>query len=141
MVRKRKKVDRKEEVEDKSIWLKYFHSIRHVCPWSYKSYLEGKIKIIPFDRELLKLAEANWSLETSDALVYVVDDLTLNEIDEFVAHRNDCQEKCEYLWSHPTFTKGSNNQAPYPIIIQQDRARLMELRYAKKVDSKKKAKN
>ena len=83
-------MERKEEVEDKSIWLKYFHSIRHVCPWSYRSYLEGKIKIIPFDRELLKLAEANWSLETSDALVYVVDDLTLEEIDEFVAHRNDC---------------------------------------------------
>ena len=139
--RKRKKVERRKEVEDKSIWFQYFRSIRHVCPWSYKSYLEGKIKIIPFDRELLKLTEMNWNLESNDALVYVVDDLTLNEIDEFVAHRNDCQEKCEYLWSHPTFTKGSNNQAPYPIIIQQDRARLMELRYAKKVDSKKKAKN
>ena len=130
MVRKRKKVERKEEVEDKSIWLKYFHSIRHVCPWSYKSYLEGKIKIIPFDRELLKLTEMNWNLESNDALVYVVDDLTLNEIDEFVAHRNDCQEKCEYLWSHPTFTKGSNNQTPKPVIIQQDRKRLMELRNA-----------
>ena len=138
---KRKKVERKEEVEAKSIWLKYFHSIRHVCPWSYQSYLEGKIKIIPFDRELMELTEANWELDPNDALVYVVDDLTLNEIDEFVAHRNDCQEKCEYLWSHPTYTKGSNNQAPYPIIIQQDRAKLMELRYAKKLDSKKKAKN
>tara|TARA_Y100000052_G_scaffold27350_1_gene34823 strand:- start:1621 stop:2025 length:405 start_codon:yes stop_codon:yes gene_type:complete len=132
-------VERKEEVEDKSIWLKYFHSIRHVCPWSYKSYLEGKIKIIPFDRELLKLTEMNWNLESNDALVYVVDDLTLNEIDEFVAHRNDCQEKCEYLWSHPSYTKGGNKQAPYPIIIQQDRAKLMELRYAKTMDSQTKA--
>ena len=132
-------MERKEEVEAKSIWLKYFHSIRHVCPWSYKSYLEGKIKIIPFDRDIMELTEANWSLETNDALVYVVDDLTLNAIDDIVAHRNDCQEKCEYLWSHPTFSKGGNNQAPYPIIIQQDRAKLMELRYAKKVDSKKKA--
>ena len=89
----------------------------------------------------MELTETNWVVQPYDALVYVVDDLTLEEIDDIVAHRNDCQEKCEYLWSHPTYTKGSNNQAPYPIIIQQDRAKLMELRYAKKLDSKKKAKN
>ena len=39
-------MERRKEVEDKSIWFQYFRSIRHVCPWSYKSYLEGKIKII-----------------------------------------------------------------------------------------------
>ena len=138
---KRKKVERKEEVEAKSIWLKYFHGIRHVCPWSYQSYLEGKIKIIPFDREILELTETNWVVQPYDALVYVVDDLTPDKIDDIVAQQNDCQEKCEYLWSHPTFTKGGNNQAPYPIIIQQDRAKLMELRYAKTMDSQTKAKN
>lgn len=125
-------MERKEEVEDNFIWLQYFHSIRHVCPWSYKSYLEGKIKIIPFDRELLELTEANWVHQPYDALVYVVDDLTLNAIDDIVAQRNDCQEKCEYLWSHPTFSKGGNNQAPHACIIQQDRAKLMELRHGKK---------
>tara|TARA_A100001011_G_scaffold2641_1_gene3082 strand:+ start:999 stop:1385 length:387 start_codon:yes stop_codon:yes gene_type:complete len=123
-------VERKKEVEDNSNWFNYFHSIRHVCPWSYKSYLEGKIQIIPFDKELLKLTEINWKIQPNDALVYVVDDLTLDEIDEFVAHRNDSQKKCEYLWSHPTFTKGANNQTPKPVIIQQDRKRLMELRNA-----------
>lgn len=121
-------MERKKEVEDS--WFQYFYSIRHVCPWSYKSYLEGKIQIIPFDRELLKLTEMNWKVQPNDALVYVVDDLTLDEIDDFVAHRNDCQDKCEYLWSHPTFTKGANNQTPKPVIIQQDRKRLMELRNA-----------
>ncbi len=123
-------MERKKEVEDNSNWFNYFHSIRHVCPWSYKSYLEGKIQIIPFDKELLKLTEINWKIQPNDALVYVVDDLTLDEIDEFVAHRNDSQKKCEYLWSHPTFTKGANNQTPKPVIIQQDRKRLMELRNA-----------
>ena len=123
-------MERKKEVEDNSNWFNYFHSIRHVCPWSYKSYLEGKIQIIPFDKELLKLTEINWKIQPNDALVYVVDDLTLDEIDEFVAHRNDSQKKCEYLWSHPTFTKGANNQTPKPVIIQQDRERLMELRNA-----------
>lgn len=123
-------MEKRKEVEVNSNWFQYFHSIRHVCPWSFKSYLEGKIQIIPFDRDLLKLTEMNWTVQPNDALVYVVDDLTLDEIDEFVAHRNDCQEKCEYLWSHPTFTKGANNQTPKPVIIQQDRKRLMELRNA-----------
>ena len=123
-------MEKRKEVEVDSNWFQYFHSIRHVCPWSFKSYLEGRIQIIPFDRDLLKLNEMNWTVQPNDALVYVVDDLTLDEIDEFVAHRNDCQEKCEYLWSHPTFTKGANNQTPKPVIIQQDRKRLMELRNA-----------
>ena len=123
-------MEKRKEVEDNSNWFRYFHSIRHVCPWSFKSYLEGRIQIIPFDRDLLKLTEMNWTVQPNDALVYVVDDLTLDEIDDFVAHRNDCQDKCEYLWSHPTFTKGANNQTPKPVIIQQDRKRLMELRNA-----------
>ena len=123
-------MEKRKEVEVDSNWFQYFHSIRHVCPWSFKSYLEGRIQIIPFDRDLLKLTEMNWTVQPNDALVYVVDDLTLDEIDDFVAHRNDCQDKCEYLWSHPTFTKGANNQTPKPVIIQQDRKRLMELRNA-----------
>ena len=93
---------------------------------------KGRIKIVPLDIDILKLTEMNWNIEDWDAIVYVVDDLTLDEIDDIVAHRNDSQEKCEYLWSHPTYTKGGGNQAPFPIIIQQDRAQLMELRYAKK---------
>ena len=132
-------MEKRKEVEDKSIWFQYFRSIRTVCPWSYKSYLEGKIKIIPFDRDFMKLTEANSAQQPWAALVYVVDDLTLDEIDDIVAQENDCQEKCEYLWSHPSYTKGGNKQAPYPIIIQQDRAKLMELRYAKTMDSQTKA--
>jgi len=134
-------VERKNEAEAKCNWFQYFHSIRHVCPWSYESYCKGRIKIVPLDIDILKLTEMNWNIEDWDAIVYVVDDLTLEEIDDIVAHRNDSQEKCEYLWSHPTYSKGGNNQAPFPIIIQQDRRQLMELRYAKKMDFKKKAKN
>ena len=132
---------KRKEAEVKYNWLQYFYSIRHVCPWSYESYLKGRIKIVPLDIDILKLTEMNWNIEDWDAIVYVVDDLTLEEIDDIVAHRNDSQEKCEYLWSHPTYSKGGNNQAPFPIIIQQDRRQLMELRYAKKMDFKKKAKN
>ena len=123
---------RRREAED-STWLQYFKSIKNVCPWSYESYINGKIKILPYDEDFLKLTEANWKEQSLDALVYIVEGLTLDEMDDIVADRNDCQEKCEYLWSYPTYTKGKNNQAPYPIIIQQDRAKLMKLRGKKNV--------
>jgi len=134
---KRKNVERKNDLEDNLIpnyivWLHYFRRIKNVCPWSYESFIQGKTKIVPFDPDMLTLMEMNWNIEPWEVILYVVSDLTLDEIDDFVARRNDSQEKCEYLWSHPLYSKGRNNQAPVPIIIQQDRERLMELRNASK---------
>ena len=87
-------------------WLEYFHSIKRVCPWSYESYTNGTTKIIQFDSDILKLNEQNWRNLPWEVIVYQLgDDLTLDAIDEFVAIRNESQEKCEYLWSHPHYTK------------------------------------
>ena len=114
-------------------WLEYFHSIKHVCPWSYESYTNGTTKIIQFDSDILKLNEQNWRNLPWEVIVYQLgDDLTLDAIDEFVAIRNESQEKCEYLWSHPSFTKGGRNQTPVPVIIQQDRENLLKLRKKEK---------
>ena len=125
-----------EEVEVD--WLQYFHSIKNVCPWSYESYTQGTTKITQFDSNILKLNEQNWRNLPWEVIVYQLgDDLTLDAIDEYVAFLNECQNTCEYLWSHPGFTKGGNNQTPVPVIIQQDRARLMELRSGKKKNTEK----
>ena len=125
--KQRKKVEKRKEVEDKSLWLKYFHSIKNVCPWSYESYCNGRVKITQFDKDILELNEQNWSLREWDAIVYTTE-MTVNELDEFVEERNNDQEKCEYLWSHPHYTKGGGRQTHRPIIIQQDRQFLTELR-------------
>jgi hypothetical protein len=122
---------RKNEVEVN--WLQYFHSIKKVCPWSYESYTQGTTKITQFDKDILLLNEQNWSTLPWEVIVYLTgDDLTLNAIDEIVVYRNESQEKCEYLWSHPSFTKGGNNQTPVPVIIQQDRRTLEKLRKEKR---------
>ena len=114
-------------------WLQYFHSIKNVCPWSYESYTQGTTKITQFDSNILKLNEQNWRNLPWEVIVYQLgDDLTLDAIDEFVAIRNESQEKCEYLWSHPSFTKGGKNQTPVPVIIQQDREQLLKLRRKEK---------
>lgn len=120
---------RKKEVEVN--WLQYFGSIKKVCPWSYQSYLDGTTKITDFNEDFLILNEQNFETLPWEVIIYLLgDDLTLDAIDEYVAFLNKCQDKCEYLWSHPTFTKGGNNNTPVPVIIQQDRTRLKELRYA-----------
>jgi len=89
-------MERKEEVEDKSIWFNYFNSIKNVCPWSFESYCNGRVKITQFDRDILELNEQNWSLKEWDAIVYITK-MSVDELDEFVEQRNDDQEKCEYL--------------------------------------------
>jgi len=114
-------------------WLTYFQSIKNVCPWSYESYTQGTTKITQFDKDILLLNEQNWSTLPWEVIVYLTgDDLTLNAIDEIVVYRNESQEKCEYLWSLPSFTKGGNNQTPVPVIIQQDKKTLERLRKEKR---------
>ena len=58
----------------------------------------------------------------------LITNMSVNKLDKFVEKRNRKQKLCEYLWSHPNFTKGGSRQTMQPIIIQQDRAFLTELR-------------
>ena len=112
-------------------WEKYFKSIQKVCPWSYESFLAGKIKITTQD--------IVQDLKEYDAIVYQVD-MSIDELDNFVEKLNDIQEECEFLWSHPDHTKGGNNQTPVAVVIQQDRKFLKELRKGEKGGINSKAK-
>lgn len=111
--RRRKKVQ-KEEVN----WLEYFQSIRRVCPWSLQSFRQGKIEFIEFD--------GAWNMDIGqwDARVYIVD-RKARLIKKWADQLNDQDPVCEWLWSHPKY---KNYSAPVPIIIQQPRAKLEELR-------------
>ena len=123
--KRRKKVEKRKEVEDN--WLTYFHSIKNVCPWSYESYKKGRIYITEFIEAKVIETEQNWNMDNYDAVVYLTD-MPVDQLDKFVKKRNRKQTSCEYLWSHPKFTKGGNRQTNQPIVIQQDRAFLTELR-------------
>ena len=123
--RKRKSVERRKEVE--ASWLTYFHSIKDVCPWSYNSYKRGRILITDFKKDKVIKTEQSWNMDNYDAVVYITN-MSVNKLDKFVEKRNRKQKLCEYLWSHPNFTKGGSRQTMQPIIIQQDRAFLTELR-------------
>ena len=137
--RKRKRMERKGEVAEDN-WLTYFYSIKNVCPWSYESYKKGRIYITEFTPNKVNRTELEWSCIWYDAVVYLTD-MSVDELDEFVEERNRKQNSCEYLWSHPEFTKGGNRQTSRPIIIQQDRAFLTELRGKNRGSQKKKKKS
>jgi len=121
-------VAKRKEVEDN--WLTYFHSIKNVCPWSYESYKKGRIYITEFTETKVIETEENWTMDKYDAIVYTTQ-MSVDELDTFVEQRNDEQDLCEYLWSHPSYSKGGKNQTQTPVIIQQDRKWLMELRNAR----------
>ena len=112
-------------------WEKYFQSIQRVCPWSYESYLAGRIKITR--QSIIQ------DLKEYDAIVYQVD-MSIDELDNFVEELNDNQEECEFLWSHPDHSKGGDNQTPVAVVIQQDRKFLEELRKGEKGGTNSKAK-
>ena len=118
-------MERRKEVEAR--WLTYFHSIKDVCPWSYNSYKRGRILITDFKKDKVIKTEQNWNMDNYDAVVYITN-MSVDKLDKFVEKRNRKQKLCEYLWSHPNFTKGGSRQTMQPILIQQDRAFLTELR-------------
>lgn len=112
-------------------WKAYFKSIQKVCPWSYESFLAGKIKIT--DQEDIE------DLNKYDAIVYQVD-MSIDALDELAEYLNDEQDTYEFLWSHPDHSKGGNNQTPVPVLIQQDRTILERLRKGEKGGFNSKAK-
>ena len=102
------------------MWNSHFQKIKKVCPWSWKSWNEGKIKIV----QLETLQHQN----EYDEIVYEVEDIDEDSLDAYVQELNEEYTEYEFLWSHPTHTKCGKNQTPVPVIIQQDRKLLEELR-------------
>lgn len=96
-------------------WYSYFKSIRVECPWSYAAYLKGKINICEYQGKILPLGDL-------EARVYVVN--APNETVEALAAALDHGED-EWLFSYPGYGEFAT---PVPVLIQQNRARLTELR-------------
>lgn len=98
-------------------WTRYFHSIRHHCPWSLNAWQRNRILIC--DWESVK------TLGEYQAIVYVVD-LTPSALRKLADDLNQQDEDCEWLWSHPK--GGGKLSTPRPCLIQQDRQLLEKLR-------------
>ena len=96
-------------------WYSYFKSIRQECPWAYTAYLNDGIDIVEYRGSVIPLGEYQ-------ARVYVINapEETVEAICAGLNHGRD-----EWLFSYPGYGPFA---APVSILIQQDRARLKELR-------------
>ena len=104
--------------EEKVNWSAYFDHIRSVCPWSYSAFKKGEIKITNWNGEPEPLGN-------NQAIVYVVSDTNRRRLKK-LAKKLDNDKSYEWLWSEPKYGKFGS---PVPILIQQDRRKLFDLRY------------
>lgn len=100
-------------------WLTYFKSIRTECPWSLKAYQQGEIEIVGWtDTGVVE------PLGQFQARIYTID--LPYDILEALATELDCDDlESEWLFSHPGL---GDYATPVAVLIQQDRARLTQLR-------------
>jgi hypothetical protein len=96
-------------------WYQYFKSIQKQCPWSYASWIKGGIDIVEYRGHSIPLG-------TYDARIYVINapDSTVEALAAGLDHGED-----EWLFSYPGYGKFAT---PVSVLIQQNRARLEEIR-------------
>ncbi len=106
-----------EEVKNRQSvdWANYFRSIRTECPWSHRAYQQGLIDIVKWQGQTLPLG-------LYQARVYVIEasDQEVEALAQALDHGED-----EWLFSYPSY---GDYATPVSVIIQQNRARLNELR-------------
>lgn len=99
-------------------WNKYFESIRQVCPWSWAAWRKNQIWIGTQGQLVQPLGDYQ-------ARVYVVKNRTPRQLKKLANKLDKNDVNCEWLWSHPRYKKYST---PRPVLIQQDRLYLNQLR-------------
>ena len=114
-------------------WLEYYESIKPVCPWSYRAFVNGKIITIPYTDNTFRTFAACFDacrdeqgVET-DCFVYVCEGKSIEWLSATVDEMDARYPNQEWLYSTPEDDDG--NATPVPCLIQQRKAKLAELRH------------
>ena len=99
-------------------WAEYFQKIKPECPWSLAAWKKNEIKIIQWAGEWEHLGD-------NQAIVYTFKDINRRRLKKLCKQLNVSYEY-EWLWSEPKYGKFGS---PVPILIQQDRRTLFDLRF------------
>ena len=132
MERKRKSPEAAKRSETN--WLAHYEKIRSVCPWSYRAFVTGKIITIPYADNTFKTfacvfdaCKDDKGVET-DCFVYVCEDKSVEWLSAKVDEMDALYPAQEWLYSSPEDDDGSDTCTPVPVLIQQRKAKLTELR-------------
>jgi hypothetical protein len=96
-------------------WASYFKSIRVECPWSHSAYKKGLIDIVEWKGQCLALGHY-------EARVYVIS-ASEQEVEALASALDHGED--EWLFSYPKYGEYAT---PVKVLIQQNRARLSQLR-------------
>jgi hypothetical protein len=114
----RAREERRAVVKSQEVnWEKYFQHIKPVCPWSGAAHKKGEIKFVEWSGELEPLGK-------NQAIVYICQNYNRRRLKKL--HKKLDTGEFEILWSEPT---NGPNGAPVPVIIQQDKRKLFDLRF------------
>lgn len=115
-------------------WLEYYKGIANVCPWSYKSFIMGKIITIPYtDNTFMTFASCFRNCKDrdevyTDCFVYTCVGKSVRWLESMVDEMNEEYPDSEWLYSSPDDDNGSDTCTPIPVLIQQRKTQLEELR-------------
>ena len=109
--------------KEDSSWVKYFASIKQVCPWSYK--LMDKILVIEPHISCINTWSTVFKASSHEAFVYKFPQANVTWLSNQCDQLNASQEFSEWLWSHPS---EGGDSVHIPCLIQQDRAKLNTIR-------------
>jgi len=99
-------------------WSEYFEHIKPVCPWSAAAWKKEEIKITTWNGKIEELGN-------NQAIVYICKGYNRRRLKK-LCKKIDISEQYEWLWSEPTHGPYAS---PVPILIQQDRRKLFDLRF------------
>lgn len=99
-------------------WTQYFEHIKPVCPWSGAAWKKGEIKIREWTGEIEDLS-------SNQAIIYICKGYNRRRLKK-LCKKISTSEIYEWLWSEPTH---GDYASPLPILIQQDKRKLFDLRF------------
>lgn len=119
--------EKEQRFEEEVDWQAYFESIKHVCPWSLKAFMQDKILHITVDDTPTELTwTACFRGSNYEALLFEYPHETTIDMLLSVVNKIEKQHKeLIAFWSHPS---EKDQNTPKPCVIVQDRELLTDLR-------------
>ena len=124
-----KEADEKEEKEQRHKevdWLSYFKSIKGVCPWSLRAYMQDKILHVTTGGGCELIWCSCFTASKHEALLFEYPHETcIKMLNKHVRRIEKRYPELIAFWSHPS--EGDQN-TEVPVVIVQDRKLLTDLR-------------
>jgi len=122
-----KEKEKEQRIQEEVTWVEdYFISIRKLCPWSLKFWMENKILHIKYPNKCELTWSACFTASKHEALLFEYDmDTSIDKLYEVTEKIEKKYPELIAFWSHPN---EKENNTPKPCVIVQWKETLTDLR-------------